>query len=654
MAINRSLLIIVAVLLALVTGTFFAGKWTTDYLLYEEATSTAQRWALSLAENVRDLEQIAGGEKPSSLSLQYLTWARQLGLVFRYVIYNGEGYSQLIADNRQIAPVNIAVRSDKAATAGRLGHPVVAVRSGGSDGLPSLFSEAFVPIVANGRLIATVAAYVDQTAQRERFAAAFLSVAMGISLFTGLAFAVPAAAWYRRTREKERADAEIRFLSRHDGMTQLMNRSTFIGELAEALARNDGDDGVALHYIDLDRFKSINETLGHSIGDAVIRAAAERLRETVKGNDILARIGGDEFVIVDLQVAGIAAAEQRAREAIAAMCNPFVINDHAIALTASVGVVLAPRGNVEAERLIRCGKLALERAKEEGRNRFRVFTADMNAELCGRMKLEKRIREAAARQEFELHFQPVVGMPNGRLAGFEALLRLDDESGRPVPPSLFVPVAEQMGLISVIGSFVLRRACATAAQWPSHLTVAVNLSPAQFENGNVYKEVAEALERSGLAPHRLELEITETLLLRDTEAVLAELVRLKHLGVSIAMDDFGTGYSSLRYLWRFPFDKIKIDQSFMQNLNANEMSVRTIVKTIIGLAHSLNMGVTVEGVETEAQAAFVRDVGCDQVQGYYFGRPMAAMEIPSRLMSEFFDGPNRPPLVGDTRLRVAG
>ena len=244
MAIHRSLFVIVAALLAVIAGTFAAGKLTTDYLLYEDATSTAEWWARSLAENVHDLDKIAGGEQPSSLSLQYLTWAQQLGLVFRYVIFNPEGYSQMVADERRIAPVNISVHSDQATAAGRLRQPIVAVRTGGSDGLPSLVAEAFVPIIADGRLIATVAAYVDQTEQRDRFATAFLAVAGGICLLTGLAFAVPAAAWYRRTREKEYADAEIRFLFTHDGMTRLMNRDCLKHELAEAVGAECFDRGA--------------------------------------------------------------------------------------------------------------------------------------------------------------------------------------------------------------------------------------------------------------------------------------------------------------------------------------------------------------------------------------------------------------------------
>ena len=331
---------------------------------------------------------------------------------------------------------------------------------------------------------------------------------------------------------------------------------------------------------------------------------------------------------------------------------PFVINGRDIAATLSIGVALAPQDGTDAEGLLKCAKVALDRSKADGRNCYRFFTADMDAELCVRLKLEKRIREAAGGQEFELHYQPLVAMPDGRLNGFEALLRLDDEGGKPIGPGVFVPVAEEMGLISGIGAFVLRRACTAAAQWPSHLTVAVNLSPAQFQAGEVYDAVASALAESGLCPRRLELEITETLLLRDTDAVLAELARLKGLGVSIAMDDFGTGYSSLSHLWRFPFDKIKIDQAFMQNLKTSQESVQTIVKTIVGLGHSLNMRVTVEGVENAAQVDFVRDVACDEVQGFYFGRPMAATEISARLLSDFLEPPAYPAFAGDGRLRV--
>ncbi len=653
MAIHRSLLIVVSVLLAVVVGTCEAVKLTTEHLLYEDATATAEQWGRNLAENVRDLGQIAGGEEPSSRSLSYFTWAQRQGFVFRYEIYNREGYSQLVADQDKIALVNISKYSADAAAAGRDQRPIVAVRSGGTAGLPSFFAEAYVPVIVDGRLVATVAAYVDQTAQRYRITKTFLTAAIALCLLTGLAFGLPAAAWYRRTKEKERADAEIHFLALHDGMTRLFNRAHLKDELAAALTRVATlGGGLAVHYIDLDHFKSINDSLGHNGGDVMIKLTAERIRAVMRSDDIVARLGGDEFVIVQLAIAGELDAKGLARRLVEAMSRPFYINGREVMATASVGIALAPRDGVETDRMLKCADLALYKAKADGRRCFRFFTSEMDDELRVRLELETLIRAATTTAGFDLHFQPQVSMPDGRLTGFEALLRLDDLDGNPISPAVFVPVAEDMGLIGAIGAWALRRACVVAAQWPEHLTVAVNLSPAQFQVGCIYDTLTAALAESGLAPRRLELEITETLLLQGTDAIIAELSRIKSLGVVIVMDDFGTGYSSLSYLWRFPFDKIKIDQSFMHSLKSCDNSVRTIVKTIIGLGHSLNMSVTVEGVERADQVDFVRDVACDQVQGFFFGRPLAVADVPARILADVQDASARSAIIGDGKLRI--
>ena len=279
--------------------------------------------------------------------------------------------------------------------------------------------------------------------------------------------------------------------------------------------------------------------------------------------------------------------------------------------------------------------LALYKAKADGRNCIRFFLPEMDAELQARSKLEWIIRDAVLRDCFELHYQPLFEISEHRLLGFEALVRLPAEDGTLIPPLVFIPVAEELRLIDKIGAWVLRQACCTAATWPEDLTVAVNLSPAQFSAGSVSDIVAAALKEAGLAPHRLELEITATLLLGDSEATMAELHSLKAMGVAIVMDDFGTGYSSLSYLWRFPFDKIKIDRSFMQGFNGSGRDARTVVKTIIALGRELNMRVTVEGVENAKQAAFLDEVDGDQAQGFFFGRPVPASEVGANILADF-------------------
>jgi len=636
---QRTAGLFIIVLVALIGGTLLAVKLAADHLLYQDATSTARKWARYVTDNVEDLEQIAGGEEPSSASMAFFRWSQQIGMVFRYEIFNREGYSQLVSDRHGIGPVDVSEYNVSAARCVRTGLPYVKVGQGGEADLPSFFAQAYVPVIVNGRAIAVVAADVDQTEERDRYYQTFLVAGISLCALTALAFGIPAMAWYRRTKEKQRADEEILFLAKHDGMTGLVNRGYLTERLGEALANAWAVEGcLAVHHIDLDRFKEVNDTLGHHGGDTLIKLMAERLRATAGSADIVARLGGDEFAIVQPGIADRSEADRLAQRLLDTMAVPFFINGHDMAMTASVGTALAPQDGQEPERLLRCADLALHHSKSDGRNRARLFTPDMDSELQQRLGLERCIRNALQDDGFELYFQPLVDMPDGAVAGYEALLRLRAEDGSPIPPSTFIPAAEEMGLIGMIGSWVIRKACMTAAQWPPRFTVAVNLSAAQFDAGNVCDVVSAALAEAALEPQRLHLEITESLLLRETSAVMTELARLKALGVLIVMDDFGTGYSSLSYLWRFPFDKIKIDRAFMQSLDSADKTAETIVKTIVGLGHSLQMRVTIEGVEDARQVAFVRDVDCDEVQGFYFGRPMPEGDLAAGMLAALHTG----------------
>ena len=390
-----------------------------------------------------------------------------------------------------------------------------------------------------------------------------------------------------------------------------------------------------MHFIDLDRFKKVNDTLGHDGGDFLLKTVAERLRSVTRVDDVVARLGGDEFVVIQTGVSSKDHAEDFASRLTSAVTAPMKFREQSIIATVSVGVALAPEDGNDPERLLKSADLALYKAKADGRNCIRFFLPEMDAELQARCKLERIIRDAVLHDRFELHYQPLFEMSERHLLGFEALIRLPAEDGTLIPPLVFIPVAEELRLIDKIGAWVLREACCTAATWPEHLTVAVNLSPAQFLAGSVSDIVAAALKEAGLAPHRLELEITETLLLGNSEAIMAELQTLKAMGVAIVMDDFGTGYSSLSYLWRFPFDKIKIDRSFMQGFDGSGRDARTVVKTIIALGRELNMRVTVEGVENAKQAAFLDEVDGDQAQGFFFGRPVPASEVSANILADF-------------------
>jgi diguanylate cyclase (GGDEF)-like protein/PAS domain S-box-containing protein len=446
-------------------------------------------------------------------------------------------------------------------------------------------------------------------------------------------------ATFEDVTEWRKAQAQISYMAHHDALTGLANRTQLVKKLEKVLAVLPLKGGsVAVHFIDLDRFKKVNDTLGHEGGDFLLKTAAERLRSVTRVNDVVARLGGDEFVVVQIGVGSKDQAEDLASRLTSAVTAPMKFREQSIIATVSVGVALAPADGNDPERLLKSADLAMYKAKADGRNCIRFFQPEMDAELQARSKLERTIRDAVLHDRYELHYQPLFEMSEHRLTGFEALIRLPADDGTLIPPLVFIPVAEELRLIDRIGEWVLRAACRTAVTWPENLTVAVNLSPAQFLPGlagGVSDIVAAALKDAGLAAHRLELEITETLLLGDSAAIMAELQTLKAMGVAIVMDDFGTGYSSLSYLWRFPFDKIKIDRSFMQGFNGSGRDAKTLVKTIIALGRELNMRVTVEGVETAAQAAFLDKADGDQVQGFFFGRPVPGSEVSAYILADF-------------------
>jgi diguanylate cyclase (GGDEF)-like protein len=396
-----------------------------------------------------------------------------------------------------------------------------------------------------------------------------------------------------------------------------------------------GHASVAVHYIDLDRFKMVNDTLGHESGDALIAGVAQRLLAAVGDGGLVARIGGDEFAVLQVGVGTAHQAEELAHRIAAVLTSRFPINGHNVAVTASIGIALSPRHSRDANELLKFADLALYRCKADGRDGIRLFTPELEKEFQARVRLEGIVRDATLNEQFTLHYQPILSVRDGALAGYEALLRLNGTDGAPIPPGLFVPIAEEAGLIGPIGRWVLREACRTAVAWPAHLSVSVNLSPAEFGPDSVFERVMAVLAETGLPPNRLELEVTENLMLGEDAAVTGELRRLKEAGIRIVIDDFGAGYSSLNYLCRFPFDKIKMDRSFLAEVQLDASKAAKIIKGMVDLAHAIEVQVTFEGVETSAQAEFIRELGCDQVQGFYFGVPRPAAELAGDVLADF-------------------
>ena len=433
-----------------------------------------------------------------------------------------------------------------------------------------------------------------------------------------------------QTAERARAEAMVTHMAHHDALTMLPNRVRFRENLKQDLLRVRPEQPLAVLCLDLDDFKAVNDTLGHPVGDALLKSVAERLLACVRDTDTVARLGGDEFAVVQVGGAQPVAATVLAQQLIETIAEPYEIEGHSVVIGTSAGIALAPNDGSDPDELLKNADMALYRAKAEGRGTYRFFEAKMDADMQARRLLEMDLRGALARNEFEVFYQPLVDLHSAALNGFEALLRWRHPARGLVSPAEFIPLAEEIGLISPIGAWVLKQACSDAAGWPSHLTVAVNLSPVQFRSKALVLDVVAALGASGLAASRLELEITEAVMLQDTEATLATLAQLKALGARISMDDFGTGYSSLSYLRKFPFDKIKIDQSFIRDLSSRPESL-AIVRAVAGLGSTLGISTTAEGVETLGQLRAVRAEGCTQVQGFLLGRPKPASSIPALL-----------------------
>lgn len=429
--------------------------------------------------------------------------------------------------------------------------------------------------------------------------------------------------------EQRQAELKIAHMAHHDALTDLANRALLDQRLAQAFASNQT---FAVHHIDLDKFKSVNDTLGHHAGDALLRGVSERLRRLVRPSDTIARMGGDEFIVLQTPIGEAGEPGSLAQRIIEQMTEPFDIDDGQTIAGASIGIAVAPADGTTPEQLLRNADLALYRAKSDGRGTYRLFEPAMDEQAQSRRALEIDLRKALASGEFELHYQPLVKSESGEISGFEALIRWQHPQHGLIAPNSFIPLAEETGLIVPIGEWVIRQACRTASRWPKHLHVAVNISAAQFRYAGLAEVIVSALATAELEASRLEIEITESVLLQDKEGTLAILHRLREFGVRIALDDFGTGYSSLTYLQCFPFDKIKIDRSFVRDV-ATDAGSLNIVRAITALASGMGMTATAEGVETREQLDRIAAEGCTEMQGYLFSRPLPASEIERHFLS---------------------
>ena len=433
--------------------------------------------------------------------------------------------------------------------------------------------------------------------------------------------------------ERKIAERRITLLAHHDSLTGLLNRTKFTEQLSFNVARLERyGTPFAVMFLDLDQFKGVNDSKGHIAGDRLLAEVARRIQTLLNEIDLAARLGGDEFAILLPDTGDREEVDTLAGRLVSAMREPFHIESDMFLVGASIGIAMAPTDGIRPDHLLRNADLALYRAKADGRSTHRFFESQMDSEQRERRLIETDLRGAIARNELVLHYQPLVSAIDGMPTGFEALVRWNHPTRGLVPPSDFIPIAEQSDLIVDIGDWTINQACIEAAAWPEHLTVAVNLSARHFRRSDIGRAVEQALQHSGLAPKRLEIEITEGLLIENPDEVIEKLGEIRALGVTIAMDDFGTGYSSLSYLLKFPFDKIKIDRSFVE-ASTNDPIARDILRAIASMAKTLKLRITAEGVETAEQVEFLSELACHQLQGYYFARPLTSADLPAYLLS---------------------
>ena len=605
------------------------------YQMDRGAKRSAQQWAKIVEQTVPDFDVVLTTGVLSAEARNHLLRLRNAGDVFRFKLFDRNGTVILISDDLEnpILPkydsskdgigddhaggIRTPIRDQVLA-----GTPYTELHQGDRPDRPSVYSEAYVPITHAGQVIGAVEVYVNQTeitATTRRSLTIIVGAVTAVLLLIGI---ITAYLFWQRLRQQRRSDDRVRYMAKHDVLSGAMNRTSFSEALSQAALRTEKKGGPAfsLLCIDLDKFKEVNDSLGHAAGDQVLRIATQRLKACLREGDQVARLGGDEFAILLMGLSTTASVTPLAQRIVQTLAAPFELSDQRVYCGGSVGIAIYGVDGTEAEDLMIKADLALYRAKADGRGTFSFYDIAMDRQMKSRRELTRDLRDAILTGQMSVHYQPLHGSDGKALMGYEALLRWQHPDRGNVTPAQFIPLAEETGLIDDIGLWVLRRACTDAASWPPPLTVAVNLSAAQFTRGNLVEQVSQALADSGLPAGRLELEITESLLMNNSEQVMKTLQSLAAMGVSIAMDDFGTGYSSLAYLWRFPFNKVKIDRAFTHSL-VDDPKVGKIVHSIVTLAHSLDIRVNAEGVETPSQMAALQEHGCDELQGFLLGRP---------------------------------
>ncbi|MFQ6547896.1 putative bifunctional diguanylate cyclase/phosphodiesterase [Aestuariibius sp. 2305UL40-4] len=605
---------------------------TIEASLLRGSEEKAKNWVTFFKGEVPDLDRLITTRTATMHHMEIARLAVSYGDVFHFKIFDRSGRPIFVADEATYFTQGTTDINETARRVYQTGISEVAVHDGsGKPNRPDYYTAAYIPALSeNGDVLGVIEVCVDETSYLSFVHSTLHWLGVALPAICALLFLIPTIGYLVRSEQKRKRDNAVALLSRFDPLTGVLNRGSFTAEAESAFAgRKSETDAVGVMFVDADRFKDINDLHGHDFGDQFLCHIASAITRSVRETDIVGRLGGDEFVILLPGISDVTLSET-AKRMTRAVRQPFEHHGRSVTGHVSVGTHLSVPPEKMAEAL-HAADLALYHAKLSGRDAVVAYFDDLDIERERRRMIEVALRGAWEGNRLELHFQPLIKLKNREIVSFEALLRLTTDTGEQIPPNEFIPIAEQTGLIHEIGAETIRRAIDIAKTWPEDLFVSVNLSPEQFRRHDLVSRIDSILKEAGFPSHRLELEVTENLLLRDEERVSDQLSRLNALGVSIAMDDFGTGYSSLGYLWKYNFDKLKVDRVFLEGYEFNQDKHRDIIETIILLGHKMGMEVTVEGVETASQDEMLDRLKCDQLQGYLFGRPMSANDAATLL-----------------------
>jgi diguanylate cyclase (GGDEF)-like protein len=600
--------------------------------LANHGEAIAARWSDHFKRESRDLRQIFLKREVRAETKQIFLLMGKLSPIFRFELFDQRGNLIHTSASAEIGDITNAVDSPFLGPTAQEAHqgPVTQVIRQPDGAWPSRYAVVTIPVRSGDTFLGSVRSFVDLTRQAGEMSKAFGLIAAITGALIIVAVGVPTLIVGLKIHQQWKAEAQIRYLSQHDKLTGLFNREAFSEHLSEWFKNaNEMTDTISLICIDVDRHNEIIETLGHATGDALLQVIARRMRRIAGDELTLGRMDGDEFAIA-LEGADRNDIEELIAKLQAGLSRTYLVNGEDISCTVCMGIATAPTDAQDAAMLLRKAEVAVKNAYTDGFNVVRFFEPALDTAYLERRQREKEMRDALANDGFDMHYQPKIDLRTGEICGHEALVRWFHPVHGAVSPAYFIPIAEETELIVPLGEWIIRRACRDAANWPEPRNIAVNLSPVQFERISVTDMVSQALKESGLPPERLEIEITENLLMSDAEDVLGEFKKLRDLGVGIAMDDFGTGYSSLSYISRFPLTTIKLDRCFVNRLDRDE-GAQAIVRCIIDLGHALGIDIFAEGVETPAQATLLRELGCNFAQGYLFGRPASKVEAIKRL-----------------------